>query len=174
MSSAAKSKGNGGLSPEEKRAWFARRLREQGAKPRPSRCLHRLFEAQVERTPEACGLRSTAATLSYAELNRRANRLARHLKEPGSRPGIPSGTRVRPVGRDDRRYARGAQGRQRRFVPLDPDYPAERLAYLLAGFRQRLGRADPRGHEVPPRCRRRALFAVDIEGHSRRNRRSTV
>ena len=49
-------------------------------------CLHQLFEAQVERTPEAIALVFEEQSLSYAELNARANRLAHHLIQLGIRP----------------------------------------------------------------------------------------
>ena len=49
-------------------------------------CVHELFEAQVEKTPEAVAVVYEEATLSYGELNRRANRLAHYLRELGVKP----------------------------------------------------------------------------------------
>src|SRR5262249_50700090 len=50
------------------------------------KCVHELFEEQVERTPEAVAVVFENATLSYGELNRRANQLAHHLRQSGVGP----------------------------------------------------------------------------------------
>jgi amino acid adenylation domain-containing protein len=94
-------------------------------------CIHGLFEAQVERTPDAVALVFGEEALSYAELNRRANRLAHHLRGLGVGPEARVGMCVERslemvVGVLATLKAGGA------YVPLDPGYPAERLRYLLA------------------------------------------
>ncbi|HST61184.1 MAG TPA: amino acid adenylation domain-containing protein, partial [Longimicrobium sp.] len=95
------------------------------------RCIHELFEAQAERTPDAAALVFEDETLSYAELNERANRLAHHLAGlgvgPETRVGIclERGTEM-IVSVLAVLKAGGA------YVPLDPAYPAERLAFVLA------------------------------------------
>ena len=92
--------------------------------------LHRLFEEQAERAPSATALIFEGASISYGELNRRANRLAHHLRVLGVGPE----TRVcllldrspeMVVGMLAILKAGGV------YVPLDPTYPAERLAFLL-------------------------------------------
>ncbi|HEU4558917.1 MAG TPA: amino acid adenylation domain-containing protein, partial [Longimicrobium sp.] len=95
------------------------------------RCIHELFEEQVERTPGAIALVFEDQTLSYAELNARANRLAHHLRALGVEPEARVGICVERspemvVGVLGVLKAGGA------YVPLDPGYPAERLAYTLA------------------------------------------
>jgi amino acid adenylation domain-containing protein len=97
-------------------------------------CIHELFEAQVERTPDAVALVFGEEALSYAELNRRANRLAHHLRGFGVGPEARVGICVERgldmiVGVLAVLKAGGA------YVPLDPEYPQERLRYTLADSR---------------------------------------
>jgi amino acid adenylation domain-containing protein len=97
----------------------------------PRVCLHELFEAQVERTPDAVAVVFEDERLSYRELNRRANALAERLRASGvgaeSRVGVcaerSSEMVVALIGV---LKAGGA------YVPLEPTYPAERLSYMLA------------------------------------------
>ncbi|KAF2406942.1 arthrofactin-type cyclic lipopeptide synthetase B [Pseudomonas antarctica] len=92
--------------------------------------LHGLFEAQVERTPQAVAVKATDQQLTYNELNERANRLAHHLRERGVQPDSRVGICVERgldmvVGLFAILKAGGG------YVPLDPTYPRERLAYML-------------------------------------------
>ncbi len=94
------------------------------------RCIHQLFEAQVERTPEATALVYEDQQLTYGELNARANRLAHHLRSLGVGPEVLVGVCLERslelvVGLLAVLKAGGA------YVPLDPSYPAERLAFML-------------------------------------------
>ncbi|WNG57629.1 amino acid adenylation domain-containing protein [Archangium gephyra] len=96
----------------------------------PVTTLHALFEAQVERTPEALAVVSGASRLTYRELNRRANQLAWHLRELGVGPDVPVGLFLERsvealVGLWGILKAGGA------YVPLDPAFPAERLYAIL-------------------------------------------
>ncbi len=112
----------------------ARMLGDWNATDRPYRtdlCLHQLVEAQAERTPHAIAVVGTGQRLSYSELNRRANRLARHLRGLGVGPEGLVGicmerTPAMIVGLLAILKAGGA------YVPLDPAYPAQRLAAILA------------------------------------------
>ncbi|HYG65020.1 MAG TPA: amino acid adenylation domain-containing protein, partial [Thermoanaerobaculia bacterium] len=93
-------------------------------------CLHELVGAQVERSPDAVAVSFEGEELSYAELERRANRLAWRLRELGVGPEVPVAMCVERspamvVGLLAVLKAGGA------YVPLDPDYPAERLAYMI-------------------------------------------
>ncbi|AGP35405.1 hypothetical protein SCE1572_13250 [Sorangium cellulosum So0157-2] len=97
-------------------------------------CLHELFEAQVERTPEAVAVVFEGQTLSYRELNRRANRLAHRLRSLGVGPEVLVGLCVERsvemvVGIVSILKAGGA------YVPLDPSHPAERLGFMLEDAR---------------------------------------
>ncbi|WP_459478551.1 amino acid adenylation domain-containing protein, partial [Pseudomonas sp. No.117] len=100
-------------------------------------CLHRLLDAQACQCPEAPAVRYGERTLSYGELQRQANRLARRLRELGVGPDVPVGifmTRSPDlvVALLAVLKAGGA------YVPLDPDYPRERLAYLIDDSRSAL------------------------------------
>ncbi|MFZ2407684.1 MAG: amino acid adenylation domain-containing protein, partial [Methylobacter sp.] len=111
--------------------------------------LHALFEAQVERTPDADAVAFAGQTLSYAELNAKANRLAHYLRSKGVGPDVPVGLCVErslemAVGMLGILKAGGA------YVPLDPHYPEERIDTMLKDARiavlltqQRLAAALP-------------------------------
>ena len=95
------------------------------------RCLHQLFEEQAERTPEAIALVFGAQSLTYRELNARANRLAHLLRQQGVGPEVAVGLCVERslemvVGLLGILKAGGA------YVPLDPASPIERMAFMLA------------------------------------------
>jgi natural product biosynthesis luciferase-like monooxygenase protein/amino acid adenylation domain-containing protein/FkbM family methyltransferase len=97
-------------------------------------CLHQLFEAQVERTPEALALQFEAHCLSYRELNGRANRLAHYLR----RMGVGPGSRVGLCAERSLEIVVGLLGILKggaAYVPLDASYPAERLAFMLQDAR---------------------------------------
>ncbi|MFB0827966.1 amino acid adenylation domain-containing protein, partial [Chromobacterium violaceum] len=92
--------------------------------------IHRLFEAQAALRPEAEALRHGEASLSYGELNRRANQLAHRLIGLGVVPEARVGICLERgldmvVGLLGILKAGGA------YVPLDPSYPGERLSYML-------------------------------------------
>ncbi len=95
------------------------------------RCIHHLFEAMVARAPEAVALVSELGQLSYGELNARANCLARRLNHAGVGPD----SRVAIAARRSPDLIVGLLGILKAgaaYVPLDPDYPARRLVYMLA------------------------------------------
>ncbi|EXJ03500.1 peptide synthetase [Burkholderia pseudomallei MSHR6137] len=93
-------------------------------------CIHQLFEAQVDRKPEAIALTFEGQRLSYAELNARANRLAHYLQARGVGPDrlvalcAERGIEM-VVGLLAILKAGGA------YVPLDPSHPPERLRRML-------------------------------------------
>ncbi|MFL5356299.1 amino acid adenylation domain-containing protein [Archangium sp.] len=100
----------------------------------PARGVHELFEAWADRTAEAVAVSFGEQGLTYGELNRKANRLAHHLRGLGVGPDVPVGLCVRrsldlAVGVLGILKAGGA------YVPLDPAYPAERLALMLESSR---------------------------------------
>ena len=94
-------------------------------------CVHELFEAQVRRTPQAPALIWEGATLSYAELNARAERMAAGLR----RLGVGPEARVGLLAERSEGLVAALLGTLKAgaaYVPLDPGYPAERLAYMMA------------------------------------------
>ncbi len=95
------------------------------------KCLHQLFEEQVRRTPEAVAVEFEGQSLTYGELNARANQLARYLRTQGVGPEMLVGVYTERslemvVSLFGILKAGGA------YVPIDPEYPAERVSYMLA------------------------------------------
>jgi len=92
--------------------------------------IHRLFEAQADRAPDAPAVTAGGETVTYGELDARANRLARHLLAAGVRPGDLVAVK----------FERSAEmivallavlKAGAAYLPLDPTYPPERLAFTL-------------------------------------------
>ncbi|KQV51925.1 non-ribosomal peptide synthetase/type I polyketide synthase [Massilia sp. Root335] len=128
----------------------------------PQTCAHRLFERHAAQAPHADALRHAGGTLSYDALNRRANQLARHLRRLGLQPGqivgvsVARGTPDLVIGALAIMKAGGA------YLPLDPDYPHDRLAFMVedAGLELLLTQATLRGQLPPSRAR---LVLLDDE-----------
>ena len=96
----------------------------------PMACAHQLFEAQAQRTPSAVALECGAARLTYDQLNRRVNRLARYLKNlPAGRNCIVALCLERSVDMVVGLLAVLKAGAA--YLPLDPEYPRERLEFIL-------------------------------------------
>ncbi|NCQ81115.1 MAG: amino acid adenylation domain-containing protein, partial [Microcystis aeruginosa W13-15] len=94
------------------------------------KCIHQLFEEQVERTPNDVAVVFEEQQLTYNELNCQANQLAHYLQSLGVKPDELVGICVERslemiVGLLGILKAGGA------YVPLDPDYPIERLSFML-------------------------------------------
>ncbi|WP_369182153.1 non-ribosomal peptide synthase/polyketide synthase [Streptomyces sp. Y1] len=100
------------------------------ARPVPQAVLPELFQEQAARTPDAAAVAFEGTTLSYGELNERANRLAHLLIEHGAGPertvalALPRSPEwvvaLLAVAKSGAAY-----------LPVDPEYPAERIAYML-------------------------------------------
>lgn len=100
-------------------------------------CIHQLFEAQTDRTPEAIAVVLAAEQLTYGELNARANRLAHHLRALGVGPEVPVAICLERsvemvIGLLGILKAGGV------YVPLDPAHPKERTAFLMQDTQVRL------------------------------------
>jgi len=105
--------------------------------------LHERFEAQTALTPDAPALKFGAETLTYAVLNRRANQLAHYLQQRGAGPYAIVGVCLE---RSPEMVVAllGILKSGAAYLPLDPAYPAERLAFMLADSRATLLVTDSR------------------------------
>ena len=93
-------------------------------------CVHDLFERQVTFSSEAVALRSDDETVSYGALNARANQFAHRLVEMGVKPGTLVGVLL-PRSFDLVASLLGILKAGGAYVPIDPNYPTERIAYML-------------------------------------------
>jgi amino acid adenylation domain-containing protein/non-ribosomal peptide synthase protein (TIGR01720 family) len=117
------------LSEDERRRMLVEWNETEAEYPKDA-CLQELFEAQVERTPDAVAVEFEGRRLTYRELNRRANQLAHHLRSLGVGAEVLVGLCVEHslemmTGLLGVLKAGGA------YVPLDPAYPVERLGFML-------------------------------------------
>ena len=94
------------------------------------RCIHELFEAQAARTPGAVAVTFGAESLTYRELDERANRLARHLAGVGVGPEVRVGLCLER-GVEVMVAILGVMKAGGAYVPVDPSHPAERIAYVM-------------------------------------------
>jgi amino acid adenylation domain-containing protein len=96
----------------------------------PEGCVHELIEAQVERMPEAMAVVFGEKRLTYRELNGRANQLAWYLRHQGIRSDMLVGVCLeRSV--EMVVALLGILKAGAAYVPIDPDYPSERIAFML-------------------------------------------
>src|SRR6185312_7110974 len=94
-------------------------------------CLHQLFEEQVERAPEQIALVFAEEQITYRELNRRANQVAHYLRGKGVRAEVLVGLMLeRSI--EMVVCVLGILKAGAAYLPLDPEYPGERLSYMLA------------------------------------------
>ncbi|NEP72550.1 MAG: amino acid adenylation domain-containing protein [Okeania sp. SIO2G4] len=94
------------------------------------KCIHQLFEEQVEKNPDAVALVFEQEQLTYQQLNAKANQLAHYLQSLGVKTETLVGICIERslemvIGLLGILKAGGA------YVPIDPSYPAERLSYML-------------------------------------------
>ncbi|HLX50896.1 MAG TPA: amino acid adenylation domain-containing protein, partial [Streptosporangiaceae bacterium] len=117
------------LSTAERR----RLLREWNdtARPVPVTTLPGLFEQQAARTPHAPAVTGPGTELTYGELNARANQLARHLTSLGAGPGRLVAIAM-PRSPDMITAVLAVLKSGAGYLPVDPAYPADRIAFMLA------------------------------------------
>jgi amino acid adenylation domain-containing protein len=125
------------------------------------RCLHELFAAQVEQTPDRDAVVYAGKKLTYGELNERVETLAAHLHEDGVRPEVIVGIYVERslemiVGVLAILRAGGA------YLPLDPTYPSQRIHFMLEDARVRVLLTQRRLAESLPECAAEVLYLDDL------------
>ncbi|HYF61404.1 MAG TPA: amino acid adenylation domain-containing protein, partial [Herpetosiphonaceae bacterium] len=123
-------------------------------------CIQVLVEAQAARSPQAVALEHGKERMTYGELNRRANQLAHYLRANGVGPEVCIGLAV------ERSLAAfvamlGILKSGAAYVPLDPAYPAERLAFIMRDTAMPFVlTAGAAGFQLPAAPARR----IDLEG----------
>lgn len=135
----------------EERSRAEREWNDTARRFQHERCIHELIAAQASRTPEAIAVTFEDRSLTYAELDRRANQLGHYLQRRGIGPDVLVGLCVNRsvemvIALLGVLKAGGA------YVPLDPAYPKDRLAFMLEDTRvallltqAQLGAELPRG-----------------------------
>ncbi|MCU1268103.1 MAG: putative linear pentadecapeptide gramicidin synthetase LgrB [Acidobacteria bacterium] len=117
--------------------------------PYPLRCIHELFAEQVSKTPDATAVVFENHPITFAELDQRANQLAHYLQKRGVGPEVIVAVCLERsiemvIALLGVLKAGGA------FVPVDPSYPAERVAFLLTDSHARIVLTQQRVRETLP------------------------
>ncbi|ANP91709.1 hypothetical protein BA011_37200 (plasmid) [Rhizobium leguminosarum] len=150
------------ILPAAERTYLLEDLNRTAADYPSERCIHELFEAQVQKAPEAVAVVHEEERLSYGELNARANRVAHHLIALGVRPDQPVAiclerSPAMVVGLLAILKAGGA------YLPLDPAYPSARLRQIVEDAAPRLLLCDAAGRAALGPEALVDLTVVDLE-----------
>ncbi len=124
------------LSQEDQRAWLDA-LNQTEASWNQRALVHRLFEQQVDRRPDATALLFEERALTFRELDDRANAIAHALRRRGVGPDVLVGLCLER-GPDLVASMLGIHKAGGAYVPLDPDYPRERIAHVLSDSRAKV------------------------------------
>ncbi|MFJ8704590.1 non-ribosomal peptide synthetase, partial [Streptomyces ardesiacus] len=148
------------LSPEQQAVLRLRlrQLKEQAQKPAP---LHELFSAQARRNPDRIAVAQGAAQISYAALDRWANRLAALLRDRGVERGSLVGLCV-PRSIESVVGLLAVVKAGAAYVPLDPSYPRERLAHMVEDSRLGVVLAGRPTLGILPETDARVLVVEDL------------
>jgi len=136
------------------------------AQPCALTCVHEMFESQAARTPDAVAVAFGNKSLTYDQLNRRANQLAQYLRKqeigPGSLVGICMERSLEMIIAVLGTLKAGAA-----YVPLDPDYPRDRLAFMLEDSAARmLLTQESLAQTLPSNTRVVCLDTLDTSAYS--------
>jgi len=133
-----------------------------------SQCVHHQFEARVAQHPEDTALVFEGDSISYAELNNRANQLAAVLIDQGIVPDDLVGVNVnRSI--DLMVATMGVHKAGAAYVPLDPAFPADRIAYMIDDANMRLVITQESIQEDLPSSGARVICVEDISHEAREN-----
>ncbi len=146
-----------GLSAAERHQVLTEFSAGPAARTQPD-CLHHLIEEQAGRNPDAVAVACADACLTFGELDRRANRLARHLRSLGVEPEVLVGVCL------DRSpdlvvALLGVLKAGGAYVPIDPGYPRQRIEHVLADSRSAVLVTESRFASLPGPSRRVCLDA---------------
>jgi amino acid adenylation domain-containing protein len=132
------------------------------AAPVPAICVHEGFQAQAARTPDAIVAEHEGERVSYADLNRQANQVARRLRELGTGPEALVGVSMPP---GLRRLAAllGILKAGGGYVPLDPALPAQRLAFMISDTGMRVVLTDDQSQASVPDVAGVTVVSLDAE-----------
>ncbi|MBJ3792176.1 AMP-binding protein, partial [Bacillus sp. OA1] len=117
------------LSKEEKH-YFLNEFNETKAEYPKEKTIHRLFEEQVERTPNKVAVVFDKQQLTYKELNEKSNQIARILQNKGVQPDTIVGIMIER----SLEMIIGIMGILKSgaaYLPIDPEYPEERIKYIV-------------------------------------------
>ncbi|XP_055301532.1 uncharacterized protein LOC129568042 [Sitodiplosis mosellana] len=133
--------------PPEERTMLLHNWNQTTVNYPPARCLHQLFEAQVERDGQAIAVECNGEELSYAKLNAQANQLAHYLIERGVKPDDRIALCVE---RNTTMIVTmlGILKAGGTYVPLDLAYPSQRLSYILEDAKPIFLLTDTNGHKA--------------------------
>jgi amino acid adenylation domain-containing protein/FkbM family methyltransferase len=149
------------LSEDERRAVLENfnRVRESFDAPP---LIHALFARQAHRTPEAVALSFESESLTYGELDERANRLARFLGERGVGPDVPVAILME---RSPEMVTAllGVLKAGGAYLPLDPTLPHERLTLMLKDAGARIVITQERLRGLAPETKEAEVFAIEAE-----------
>ena len=123
--------------------------------------VHGLFEAQVDRTPDVPALTYREETLTYRELDERSNEIARSLVAKGAGPDALIGLYMSRSA-DLVIAALGVLKAGAAYVPLDPDYPSDRLSFMIEDSELGILIRDPDGE--PPLPEGSSVEVVTLDG----------
>ncbi len=144
------------VTEEEKRQLYDFCNINTGACP-PSQPVHRLFEEQAEKTPDRIaligpigpiGLIRPIGALSYSALDKRSGRLALGLREKGAGPGAIVAVKM-PRSVEVVTGILAVLKAGAAYLPIDPDYPEERINYMLADSGARILSGETSGSDLP-------------------------
>ncbi|HEY53307.1 MAG TPA: amino acid adenylation domain-containing protein, partial [Caldilineae bacterium] len=126
-------------------------------------CVHQLVEAQVQRTPDAVAVSDGKQTMTYAQLNARANQLAHHLRSLGVGPDALVGVLMHRTP-DVVVALLGSLKSGGAYLPIDPTYPPERIRYMIedAGISVLLTDENIRGEDLWPEITQSAISNTQI------------